>query len=143
MARFFRSISNLQFTIRERSIYETVSSFVVECAVFMRVRGGLRYAATEAQRENAWLHERVCAAAAETAVDENASPGISGMHGPSPGRSERSSQVMSCSSSSGLNTPNASKRPNGDNLPRRSRSSPRPGWDNFQFFLFNPSEGPI
>jgi hypothetical protein len=50
---------------------------------------------------------------------------------------------MSCSSSSGPNTPNASKRPNGDNLPRRSRSSPRPGWDNFQFFLFNPSEGPI
>ena len=50
---------------------------------------GLRYAATEAQRENAWLHERVCTAAAETAVDENASPGISGMHGPSPGRSER------------------------------------------------------
>ena len=40
---------------------------------------GFRYAATEAQRENAWLHERVCAAAAETAVDEGASPVLYGL----------------------------------------------------------------
>ena len=34
---------------------------------------GFRYAATEAQKENAWLHTQVCAAAENTAVDENAS----------------------------------------------------------------------
>jgi hypothetical protein len=34
---------------------------------------GFRYAATEAQKQNAWLHTQVCAAAAESAVDENAS----------------------------------------------------------------------
>lgn len=32
-----------------------------------------RYAATEAQKQNAWLHREVCAAAAQTAVGENAS----------------------------------------------------------------------
>ena len=40
---------------------------------------GLRYAATEAQKENAWLHSRVCAAAAETAVDERASEELCGL----------------------------------------------------------------
>ena len=35
---------------------------------------GFRFAATEAQKENAWLHERVCAAAADTAAGENVSP---------------------------------------------------------------------
>jgi len=40
---------------------------------------GFRYAATEAQKANAWLHWRVCAAAAQTAVDENASPGLCGL----------------------------------------------------------------
>ena len=40
---------------------------------------GFRYAATEAQRENAWLHSRVCAAAAETAVDESASEALCGL----------------------------------------------------------------
>jgi hypothetical protein len=34
---------------------------------------GFRYAATEAQKQNAWLHREVCAAAAETAVEENTS----------------------------------------------------------------------
>lgn len=38
-----------------------------------------RYAATEAQRENAWLHERVCAMAAETAAGENASAQLCGL----------------------------------------------------------------
>ena len=45
------------------------------CAVVVAgVSGcGLRYGATEAQRENAWMHARVCAAAAQTAVEEEAS----------------------------------------------------------------------
>ena len=34
---------------------------------------GFRYAATDAQKENAWLHGQVCGAAANAAVDENAS----------------------------------------------------------------------
>lgn len=34
---------------------------------------GFRYAATEAQKENAWLHGQVCAAAVKTAVEEDAS----------------------------------------------------------------------
>ena len=34
---------------------------------------GLRDAATEAQKENAWLHERVCAVAAETAASKKVS----------------------------------------------------------------------
>jgi hypothetical protein len=37
---------------------------------------GFRYAATEAQKQNAWLHSQVCAAAADTAVEENASPAL-------------------------------------------------------------------
>ena len=40
---------------------------------------GFRYAATEAQKENAWLHERVCAAAAETATDEQVSGQLCGL----------------------------------------------------------------
>jgi hypothetical protein len=40
---------------------------------------GLRSAATEAQKENAWLHERVCAAAAETAASEKVSPTLCGL----------------------------------------------------------------
>ncbi|MHC5138502.1 MAG: hypothetical protein ACYSOF_01210 [Planctomycetota bacterium] len=35
---------------------------------------GLRYAATEAQKQNAWLHREVCAAAADASIDEEASP---------------------------------------------------------------------
>ena len=34
---------------------------------------GFRYAATEAQKDNAWLHGRVCAMASEAAVDEKSS----------------------------------------------------------------------
>ncbi|MDH4203466.1 MAG: hypothetical protein OEV87_11315 [Phycisphaerae bacterium] len=41
--------------------------------VFFSGCEGLRYAATEAQKENAWLHRQVCAAAADAANDENAS----------------------------------------------------------------------
>jgi len=40
---------------------------------------GLRYAATEAQKQNAWLHRQVCATAAETAEAENASPDLCGL----------------------------------------------------------------
>jgi hypothetical protein len=37
---------------------------------------GFRYAATEAQKENAWLHTQVCAEAADAAEKENASPDL-------------------------------------------------------------------
>jgi hypothetical protein len=40
---------------------------------------GMRFAATEAQKENAWLHQRVCAMAADTAADENASAKVCGL----------------------------------------------------------------
>jgi len=40
---------------------------------------GLRYAATEAQKENAWLHREVCASAAKTAVSENVSQALCGL----------------------------------------------------------------
>jgi hypothetical protein len=41
--------------------------------VFFSGCEGFRYAATEAQKENAWLHKEVCAAAENTAAEENAS----------------------------------------------------------------------
>jgi hypothetical protein len=40
---------------------------------------GLRYAATEAQKQNAWLHREVCAAAADASIDEEASPELCGL----------------------------------------------------------------
>lgn len=40
---------------------------------------GFRFAATEAQKQNAWLHEQVCASAAQTAQDENASDQLCGL----------------------------------------------------------------
>ncbi len=40
---------------------------------------GFRFAATEAQKQNAWLHEQVCAMAAETAADENVSSQLCGL----------------------------------------------------------------
>ena len=40
---------------------------------------GLRYATTEAQKENAWLHSRVCGAVAQTAADENVSEQLCGL----------------------------------------------------------------
>ena len=40
---------------------------------------GLRYAATEAQRENPWLHREVGASAAKTAVSENVSQALCGL----------------------------------------------------------------
>lgn len=46
----------------------------VVCIVAMLSGCGLRFAATEAQKQNAYLHTRVCASAAQTAVDEEASP---------------------------------------------------------------------
>ncbi len=39
--------------------------------------GQFRYAASEAQKKNAWLHERVCAMAADKVADENTSPTLS------------------------------------------------------------------
>ena len=46
--------------------------FIVGC-------DGLRFAATEAQKENAWLHGQVCATAAKTAADEEASEELCGL----------------------------------------------------------------
>jgi len=40
---------------------------------------GLRYAATEAQKQNAWVHAKVCSAAAYTATDEGASGQLCGL----------------------------------------------------------------
>lgn len=40
---------------------------------------GFRFAATEAQKENAWRHERVCTAASGRAVDEQASEALRGL----------------------------------------------------------------
>jgi len=40
---------------------------------------GFRYAATEAQKQNAWLHTQVCAAAADMAEHENASQDLCGL----------------------------------------------------------------
>lgn len=62
-------------------MYQTLSRLVRYAFVFVLVGAalhccgcsGLRLAATEAQKHNAFLHEQVCTAAAETAVDEAAS----------------------------------------------------------------------
>ena len=40
---------------------------------------GFRYAATEAQKENAWLHTQVCGAAADAAAAEEASETLRGL----------------------------------------------------------------
>lgn len=39
----------------------------------------LRFAATEAQKQNAWLHRQVCTSAADTAEDEKASQQLCGL----------------------------------------------------------------
>ncbi|MHC4882240.1 MAG: hypothetical protein ACYSOH_02735 [Planctomycetota bacterium] len=56
----------------------TVISVLMGAVLFSGCEG-LRYAATEAQKENAWLHKEVCAAAADTANDENASAELIGL----------------------------------------------------------------
>jgi hypothetical protein len=50
--------------------------------------GGLRYGATEAQKENAWAHSKVCAMAQETAADEGASERLCGLTGLAAAQSE-------------------------------------------------------
>ncbi|MBC8379382.1 MAG: hypothetical protein H8E62_09415 [Planctomycetes bacterium] len=40
---------------------------------------GFRFAATEAQKDNAWLHQEVCASAANMAQDENTSAQLCGL----------------------------------------------------------------
>ena len=40
---------------------------------------GFRYAATEAQKENAWLHREVCASAAKTVASENVPQALCGL----------------------------------------------------------------
>jgi hypothetical protein len=40
---------------------------------------GLRYAATEAQNENAWLHWRTCSLAAQQAAEESGSAPLCGL----------------------------------------------------------------
>ena len=54
-------------------IGQRLSVVLVLCVFCLCGCEGFRYAATEAQRENAWLHGQVCAMASEGAVDENAS----------------------------------------------------------------------
>ncbi len=57
----------------------SVISVFIGIALCLGGCDGFRYAATEAQKQNAWLHERVCTAAAETAVGENASARLCGL----------------------------------------------------------------
>ncbi len=62
------------FTVNSRQL------LVVSVAVGMLLSGcGLRYAATEAQRQNAWVHAKVCVAAADCAADEGASEQLCGL----------------------------------------------------------------
>lgn len=55
--------------------------FAVVLVMMLFVCGcdGLRFAATEAQKENAWRHTQVCAMASEMAVDEAASETLCGL----------------------------------------------------------------
>ena len=46
---------------------------LIACALVCAGCEGLRFAASEKQRLNAWLHNRTTSAAAETAKNENAS----------------------------------------------------------------------
>ena len=57
---------------------QQLSAISILMAAMLLISGceSFRYAATEAQKENAWLHTQVCEAAAEMAVDENASQGL-------------------------------------------------------------------
>jgi hypothetical protein len=57
----------------------SVTSVLLTAILLLSGCEGFRYAATEAQKQNAWLHTQVCAAAAETAVDENASRELCGL----------------------------------------------------------------
>lgn len=53
---------------------------VIAAAAGMLLPGcGLRYAATEAQKENAWLHWRTCSLAAEQAAEESGSAPLCGL----------------------------------------------------------------
>jgi hypothetical protein len=60
----------------------------VMSAVMVSGCGGVRFAATEAQKENAWVHSKVCAMAQETAADEGASEGLCGLTGLAAAQSE-------------------------------------------------------
>jgi hypothetical protein len=76
-----KQIYNLQspiFNLKKGALTvnsQQLSAISILMAAMLLISGceSFRYAATEAQKENAWLHREVCAAAAETAVDENAS----------------------------------------------------------------------
>ena len=52
---------------------------VIMGAILISGCDGFRYAATEAQKENAWLHKRVCAMAANIAADEQVSGQLCGL----------------------------------------------------------------
>lgn len=41
--------------------------------------GGLRFGATEAQKQNAWVHHRTCQLTQQTAREENVSPALTGL----------------------------------------------------------------
>ncbi|HOK94763.1 MAG TPA: hypothetical protein PK052_05305 [Anaerohalosphaeraceae bacterium] len=57
----------------------TKGIMALSAAVLLLAGCGLRYAATEQQKENAWLHWRVCRQAAETAAEENSSSPLCGL----------------------------------------------------------------
>ena len=56
-----------------------VSSVLMGAILFIGGCDGFRFAATEAQKQNAWLHGQVCAMAADTAADEQASQTLCGL----------------------------------------------------------------
>ena len=43
--------------------------------------GQFRFAATEAQKQNAWTHHRTCQLTQQAARDENTSPALTGLGG--------------------------------------------------------------
>lgn len=52
---------------------------LIACALTCTGCGSLRFAPTEAQRQNAWLHNRTATVAAETASSENTSEKLQGL----------------------------------------------------------------
>ncbi|MCI0499398.1 MAG: hypothetical protein L0Y36_06935 [Planctomycetales bacterium] len=60
-------------------ISQQLSGVVLLSLLWLCGCDSFRYAATEAQKENAWLHARVCATAKDLAEDENASEQLCGL----------------------------------------------------------------
>jgi hypothetical protein len=68
-------VTYLMFFFRKEHVMKKQMLAVLIFYALMLLSGcdGLRFAATEAQKQNAWLHQQVCATAAETAEAENTS----------------------------------------------------------------------